>query len=82
MIAFAFAVAVAVVFPHPPTNKFQNRGVKFASQKVVIKTPQFTTNPPQLHHKLPSKKTPKTAKPPAKTPLHQPEKNYSPFKYF
>jgi hypothetical protein len=37
--------------------------------KVSVNTPRFTTNPPQLHHDLPSRKQQKSAKPPAKLPF-------------
>jgi hypothetical protein len=36
-------------------------------EKAPCKTPRVITNPPQLHHDLPSKNTPKSSKNPAKT---------------
>jgi len=72
------AAAVASSRRHPdtePAQKYISKKRKIlGSEKVSIKTPQFTTNPPQLNHDLPSRNTTKTQKPPAKTPLHHTKK--------
>jgi hypothetical protein len=41
----------------------------FRQPESPRKTPQLTTNPPQIHHDLPSKKHPKSPKTPAKLPF-------------
>jgi hypothetical protein len=51
-------------------NKVKKRGVFFAAEKVLSKSPHLPRKPPQIDHKLPSKNTPKTQKDPIKTPLH------------
>jgi hypothetical protein len=52
----------------------------FPPPKTAVKTPQLTSNPPQLHHKKPSRNHPFFSKSPEKTPLHHAEKN--PKNYF
>jgi hypothetical protein len=47
----------------------------FGAEKVSVNTPQFTINPPQLHHKNTTLKTQVFAKPPAKTAFHHGQKN-------
>jgi hypothetical protein len=51
---------------NPRQKYFSKRWKIFSSEKVSDKTPQITTNPPQLHHDLPSRNTTKTQKPLAK----------------
>jgi hypothetical protein len=41
----------------------------FGAQKPPSKTPQLTSESPQLHHKKPPKNAVEIAKPPLKTPL-------------
>jgi hypothetical protein len=50
--------------------------VFFSTTKVSINTPQFTINPPQLHHKNTTTKTQFFAKPPAKTPIYHTRKKF------
>jgi len=49
--------------------KLQKRWKIFRPQKVSVNQPQFTSNPPQLHHKKPHRKTTFSQKTPAKTPF-------------
>jgi hypothetical protein len=55
--------------PSAIKNKVQKSGAFLEPEKVSVSTPQFTTNPPQLHHDLPTRKRSKSAKPPAKLPF-------------
>src|SRR5207302_1577474 len=41
----------------------------FDSAKMVVNPPRFTTNPPQLHHDLPSRCTPRKSQNPRKIAL-------------
>jgi hypothetical protein len=45
--------------PFPATHQkiFQNFGMFLAHHRTVINQPQFTTNPPHLHHKNTTQKT-------------------------
>jgi hypothetical protein len=42
---------------------------------VSVNSPRFTSNPPQIHHKKTTIKTPIFAKPPVKTTFHHSKKN-------
>jgi hypothetical protein len=42
---------------------------------MIVNLPAFTSNPPQIHHQKTTFCTPFFPKPPAKTPVVQPEKN-------
>jgi hypothetical protein len=55
-------------------NKSQNSGVSFRRKKRTIKTPRFTSNSPQIHHKKPHQKHHISSKPPARTPSHHAKK--------
>src|SRR5271170_6538023 len=62
------------------TEIFQESGMFSAPEKHPSKTPQLTSNPPQLHHKKPSRNHAFSQKPPEKTPLHHAEEK--PQNYF
>jgi hypothetical protein len=59
-------------------NKLEKVGVFLAPQKPPSNSPRFTSESPQTHHKKPRVLHHISAKPPAKTTLHHPEKNHSP----
>jgi hypothetical protein len=42
-------------------------------RKVTVSKPRLPRKPPQLHHDLPPRNTPKTQKPPAKTTFLPPK---------
>jgi hypothetical protein len=46
----------------------------FLQAKSAVKTPQFTSNPPQLHHKKPARNHTFSQKPPEKTAFHHTQK--------
>jgi hypothetical protein len=53
----------------PRKNKVRNPVLFFKPKKVTVSRPRLPRNSPQLHHDLPSRCT-KSAKTPAKQPLH------------
>jgi hypothetical protein len=54
----------------PPKNKLQTPVPFSDHDKVSVKTPRSPHTPPQIHHNLPSRNTPKTEKSPIKPTLH------------
>jgi hypothetical protein len=56
-----------------PKINFKKRKIS-STQKKRIFPPRFTTKPPQSHHQKTTFCTPLFAKPPAKTPVHHPNK--------
>jgi hypothetical protein len=61
-------------------NKVQNSGVFFRRKKPTIKTPRFTSNSPQIHHKKTTPKTPNFLKTPCKNSPSTAPKKYGPAK--
>jgi hypothetical protein len=53
-----------------PENKVQKGVPCLDRQKVTVNAPRLPRNPPQIDHNLPPRNTPKTQKPPIKTPFH------------
>jgi len=53
---------------------FQNFGMFLAHHRTVVNRPQFTTNPPQLHHKNTTQKTHIFQNHPQKTPANRQKK--------
>jgi hypothetical protein len=51
-------------------NKVEKLGAIFDAKKVTVNSPRLPRIPPQLHHDLPPRCATKSAKPPAKSPLH------------
>src|ERR1700735_2970649 len=51
-------------------NKVQNAVLLSDREKVAVSTPRLPHNPPQIHHDLPPRNTPRNHKSPIKTPLH------------
>jgi hypothetical protein len=51
-------------------NKVEKVGVFFRPEKVSVNSPRFTSNPPQLHHKITTLKTAFSQKPLQKRPPH------------
>jgi hypothetical protein len=50
------------------SEEFPEEGVPFFKPgKRTVSSPRLPRNPPQLHHDLPPRNTPKTQKPPIKT---------------
>jgi hypothetical protein len=63
-------------FPNWESPKINpNEWRVFRRQLVTIKSPQFTTIPPQIHHQITTRKHPFFAKPPPKTPKTLTQKN-------
>jgi hypothetical protein len=55
-------------------NKVGKSGIFFGPKKVSVNSPRFTSNPPQLHHKITTINTHSFAKPPYKRPLSPQQK--------
>jgi hypothetical protein len=54
----------------PRKNKIQKAVLFLDPEKVTVGGPRLPHVPPQIHHDLPSRNTPKTPKTPTKTPFH------------
>jgi|GEM_PF-3758864 len=59
-----------------PQKQIRKRWHVFRARIMTIHSPAFTSNPPQLHHQNTTSNNPFLPKPPAKTRLPPPPKNY------